>query len=197
MLIDMLFPLSPEEIELESFTPSTALVPNMRAVFAYADPRVKRLIWAIKYKKSAHAIDIAGYALANALSNTHVEAIIIPLPMTARRRRERGFDQCDLLVDSVQKSLQKHAGENSATVNVTVRKDILVRTAHASRQTLKNRAARIESAHGIFKAHMTFSGQTPIIVIDDVITTGSTMNEAIDALKNAGYENVTGLSVAH
>lgn len=84
---------------------------------------------------------------------------------------------------------------------------MLERVHHLSRQTLKNREDRLESARGIFavnKETMQKSFNTEfdikkiiMIVIDDVITTGSTMKEAMETLRNTGFENVFGLSLAH
>ena len=213
IIIEALFPLSAEERELamlahekaESVLPAAPLAPfqNMSAAFAYTDSRVKRLIWGTKYKKSGHATDIGGYALYLAArriaGETRSPTIIIPLPMTPRRKRERGFDQCE----SLALALKKHDADGQ----FSVRNDILSRVKHGSRQTLKDRSGRIEGAHDIFVAQPatgldsggTSGGSTDMctIVIDDVITTGSTMREAIETLEKAGYTNVRGIAVAH
>jgi ComF family protein len=246
-VLDALFPLSDAEQEMLSLSPKEALeklpvapdysglavnLSNTQSVFAYKDERVAKMIWHIKYKKSAHAVRIGGYALWNKLLTTTDEGnrfsgrfggreggrepaatsaevdgvsrkssfpepvVVIPMPITNRRRKERGYNQCELLTDQMEE-LEKTSGCS----RFVVRKDVLFRAHHASRQTLKGRHERIESAKGIFeiKAGVVLPEllQSRVIVIDDVITTGSTMYEAIETLKKAGFSNVRAISLAH
>ena len=133
--------------------------------------------------------------------------VLIPMPITPQRRKERGFNQCELLTDEI-KRLDK---EN----RIVIINNLLLRIHNIAHQTLKDRAARLESTKGIFSINkeimklnnvnikeynnMTIEQlkKTQIVIIDDVITTGSTMREAMDTLKSAGFENVIGISLAH
>ena len=160
------------------------------------------MVWNIKYKRSRHAVAVGGHALWRSLAEnvSGSPIIILPMPITQKRRRERGYNQCELLLDE----MKQLSSENE---NFLFEKDLLIRTHHAARQTLKDRADRVESAKGIFGvngkalekylvANPEFK-KMPIIVIDDVITTGSTTREAIDVLKRAGFEDVRAISIAH
>lgn len=215
-VLDALFPLSKAESEVLSITPEEALVKlppapgyeelavdlqGAKSIFAYKDERVAKLVWNIKYKKSVRAVQIGGYALWKTLVTT-TAVIVIPMPITERRRNERGYNQCELLVDEIGR-LEQESGSN----RLSITKDLLVRIHHTARQTLKGRQDRIESAQGIFgidkkvlehliQAHPDLKQKT-VVVIDDVITTGSTMYEAIETLKKAGFKKVYGLSLAH
>lgn len=222
-IIDALFPLSPAEQELFSWSPEEAYVrlppapdfsglavplPGARSVFAYKDERVSRLVWNIKYKKSAHAVKIGGYALYGELMDL-VSAVpqrrilVIPIPITQKRRRERGYNQCELLLDEAEKLEDKpRVSENQESTRViTFEKNLLMRTGNSSEQKRKNREGRVESAHDLFAVRpeiaAPYDRDMPVVVIDDVITTGSTMYEAIETLKKAGFENVRALSLAH
>ncbi len=224
--IDALFPISTVEKELLSYTSEQAYgilpsapsyfglaipLPEAISLFAYKDPRVTRLVWNIKYKKSQHAITIGGYALqryikkelcaggtAQNIPQTYSVALVA-MPITSRRRAERGYNQCDLLVNEVEKL--------DTNKNILIIRNLLIRTHHDTRHTLKNRSERVKSSKGIFdmneKTANTILGiypeikHMPIVIIDDVITTGSTMREAINTLNSAGFENVRGLSLAH
>lgn len=228
-----LFPISSAEQELFSLSPEDAYgrlqpapsyeglavtLSNTHSVFAYKDERVVKLIWNIKYKRSAYAAKIGGYVLWQELCNLKnfsttepridvPNLLIVPMPITPRRRRERGYNQCELLLDEIEKSACK---ESSPFI---FEKKLLVRTHHISRQTLKGRKERVRSAQGIFAVEQkiveklqtklfndlseTNIKKMPVIIIDDVITTGSTMHEAIQTLKKAGFEDVRGLSLAH
>lgn len=64
------------------------------------------------------------------------------------------------------------------------------------RQTLKNRKERMENMERIFHAEKV-PLNAPIILIDDVVTTGSTLQEVRNTLIRAGYENVSALTLAH
>jgi len=209
LILDALFPLSPEERILFSYSPEKAyqelprsphsITPNTQSLFAYKDERVVKLIWNIKYKKSKPALEIGGYALYQNLLNAdsvYSNIVIISIPITAKRRRERGFNQCELLIAEIER-LDTHK-------QFSVRTDLLIRKQHSSRQTLKDRTHRLESTRGIFlvnekilKEIMSQYSCSIFIIVDDVITTGSTMNEAIETLRRAGCENVRGLSLAH
>lgn len=207
IILESLFPLSKEERELLSWTPQQAReklpaapepqLERCRSIFAYKDERVRKLIWNIKYKKSAYATSIGGYALYHSLPRRAMASpllspvIIIPMPITVRRRRERGFNQCELLADEMKRL--------DAGNRLTLEKNLLIRVQHAARQTLKTRDERLESAQGIFALNETvsISKDATIIVIDDVITTGSTMKSALEILHAGGFEKVSGLSLAH
>ena len=128
--------------------------------------------------------------------------VLVPMPITRARRRERGFNQCELLLEEILKL--------DGAQRISYAKNLLVRVRHTSRQTLKNREERLESAEGgLFAAHedslarlreaLAERGASSafIVVIDDVITTGGTMKAALDVLSRAGFSDVCGLSFAH
>ena len=223
----VLFSYSPEKAYRELPRASRPANADTASIFAYKDERVAKLVWNIKYKKSKHALAVGGYAMYRELrelrtcvpvsskqdnfevplatsfgleeTGTQVRSsniILIPIPITPKRRRERGFNQCELLLKEVEKlDVDKY---------FSVRSDVLIRTQHMERQTLKDRVHRLEDARGIFSvnekvlAEIISTNTSPaFIIIDDVITTGSTMNEAVQTMKRAGCASVTGLSLAH
>lgn len=208
--------------------------PNTYSVFAYKNDLVTRLVWNIKYKKNMQAVRIGGYGLYEKITPSPLklpisprlrrtsrrasnnpsyalrsatsfegqaiiknQILLIPIPMTRKRKNERGFNQCELLVDEIIK-LDK-------TGQLIACKDLLIRTIHQDRQTLKDRRSRLEDAKGIFSINenvFTLNGNVsiknlPVVIIDDVITTGSTMKEAMETLTLAGFKQVIGISLAH
>lgn len=216
IILDSLFPLSGTEKEVLSYSPEqaclklspappfTGLAVALRqtfSIFAYKDEHVSKLIWHIKYKKSAKAVAIGGYALYRGIESKpellNKPIVIIPIPISPKRRRERGFNQIELLIDEI-KCLDK-------TGLLTIENHLLERVVHADRQTLKSRTDRLQDSKGIFavneeilkKFHNSEFVNHIFIVIDDVITTGSTMKEALKTLKSAGLKNIYGLSLAH
>lgn len=214
--LEALFPLSPAEKALFSYTvdelasklpPAPTYsglavpLPEAYSLFAYKDKRVEQLVWNIKYKKSGRAVEIGGYALFDHLIKKYSDSfspntvlLILPIPITKQRRRERGYNQCELLVNEMQRLYK------TTCPYIFFENNLLIRTHHDGRHTLKGRTDRVESSKGIFGVNEKVIQQlrnSTVIIVDDVITTGSTMREAIDTMNNAGFKNVRGLSLAH
>jgi len=192
-------------------------IPESFSIFSYKDEKVWRLVWSIKYKKSKQASTLAGFALhrfikifTQVIPNTTESnviipnIIVIPMPVSKQRRRERGFNQCELLTKEIENLEQQ---KNLVDIKIIVINNLLVRKHHTSRQTLKDKSAREKSALDLFdineNIHQKISASnsnfknSTFIIIDDVVTTGSTMKEAVLTMRKAGFQNTWGLSVAH
>ena len=186
------------------------------SVYSYKDARVSRLIWSLKYKKSLKAAAISGYALYrmlrffSAAMPDRMRVLVVPMPITRARRRERGYNQCELLLDEIEKLDARAGADVAGGAGLIFARDLLVRVRHTSRQTLKDRRERLESIQDIFAVNEKAIERSGIgrpgigglddhfvVVIDDVITTGSTIHDAINALRKAGFRSTYGLSVAH
>jgi len=115
-ILDSLFPLSNPEKEVLSTDPQKALemlpiapptpVPNTYSVFYYKDKRVQKLIWNIKYKKSRRGLALASYILLQRLREFYTKYpsdifLLIPIPITQKRRKERGYNQCELIIENM------------------------------------------------------------------------------------------------
>jgi competence protein ComFC len=212
LFLDALFPKSAETDLLFTFSNEKAyetLPPAPQtpfnfiiSIFAYKNPLVKNLIWNIKYKKSQKALEIGGFAFFKKISTLFdlkkESVLIVPIPISQKRRNERGFNQCELILDEIIKLDIKN--------QILFSKQLLKRKVHKDRQTLKNRAERLADAKQIFELDQIelekinkASGSTKVrvLVIDDVVTTGSTIKEAVDLLRSAGFGDTTGISLAH
>ena len=210
-VIDALFPIHPAEREALAMHESDlfkllpratdAPIPEACSIFHYKDERVFHLVWSIKYKKSLKGASLAGHALFRILRSfesvvpKEMRILIVPMPVTKARRRERGFNQCELIIDEIAKlDIDKH---------LIFARNLLIRVRHTSRQTLKDRRERLKSIQDTFavneKARPLRSDLSNhfVVVIDDVITTGSTMRDAVGTLRRAGFKNAYGLSLAH
>jgi len=176
----------------------------IKSIFAYKNSLVTSLIWNIKYKKSTKALEIGGYALYRYICKNwylHLyKIVLLPIPISHRRRNERGYNQCELLLDQVKKL--------DATQNLTFSYNLIKRKIHKDRQTLKNRSKRLSDAKNIFEIDFAeleklqdstkeVDQQVKIIIVDDVVTTGSTMREAVELIRSVGFKDVSGVSLAH
>ena len=170
-----------------------------KAVFLYKNKIVRRAIWEIKYRKNMEILNKFSTALYEFIleeisdeitfNNFH-NPLLVPIPASKSGIRERGFNQCELIA----RGLAKLDDEKNFKLEINVLKKIK-ETPHQSK--LKNRAERLRNLKDCFWADSKIVKGRCVIMIDDVITTGTTMSEASKALKKAGAKKVIGFSIAH
>ena len=161
-----------------------SLPPRTDALFAYRDEQVKLLVWEIKYHKNERAADDVGKLLAErivkSMSGEHI--FLVPIPLTARRLRERGFNHTEMIARSTLKFLP---------AQFSLELGVLTKIRHTEKQaSLTDRAERLQNMTGAFALAPSVSasqiaGKT-FIIIDDVVTTGATITSARRALEDAG-----------
>jgi ComF family protein len=113
--------------------------------------------------------------------------VVVPVPLHRQRERERGYNQADL----VARPLARRLG-------LPYRAVLLVRTKPRPDKHILSLSERWESVRGAFA---TRSGSQVdnlrVLLIDDVMTTGATLDACAKALRRAGAKSVMGLTVAH
>ena len=202
--MDFILPRSDEAFALAGMTASD-LAPHLRirtlshhvtALFEYQDERIRSLIWLLKYQKSTHAAELFATVLyeyiLEHLAETKLfegpnEPIIVPLPLSPRRIRERGYNQMELVL---------HALEKASEHTLTVKLQALQKIRHTRPQTKLNRKERLENVHDSFRANPGDVRGRTIILVDDVVTTGSTLLEAKRALMHAGAHSTIPIALA-
>lgn len=157
-----------------------------RALFLYEEP-LKEVIHRFKYQgKTACLPSFARFAHNHSLL-ADLEGVdwIVPVPLHSSRLRERGFNQALLLARAMFPKDHR------------ITPDLLVRTRPTEPQTSFNgtaRRANLKNAFGVVKPHR-LKGKN-IILVDDVFTTGTTVNECARVLKKAGAAEVMVLTLA-
>lgn len=111
--------------------------------------------------------------------------IITAIPMTDGRKKVRGFNQAELLA--------KHLAKNLAFECLPMLEKIRETKPQAE---IKDREERLENTKGVFKIAENFSVPQFVVVVDDIITTGATMNEAARVLKKSGVKKIICAAVA-
>jgi len=112
--------------------------------------------------------------------------LIMPVPLHSARLRTREFNQSLLLADQVARHLTRPVSANN-----------LIRKVATDPQTTLSRQARMRNlrkAFAVRKPHEIVDRR--ILLIDDVFTTGTTVNECAKTLKKAGAASVTVLTLA-
>ncbi len=154
---------------------------------SYHDPLLKKVIHYYKYRFVRDLAKPLALLLAQSLHNSHMIApdIIIPIPLHSRRLRWRGFNQAEELARALD-------------LQIPINTDILKRVRYTAPQvSMKNKIDRqknIKNAFCVTPAH-NIEGQK-ILLIDDIMTTGTTLSECATVLKKSGAQSVHCLVIA-
>ena len=99
---------------------------------------------------------------------------IVPLPLSKKKRRQRGYNQCDYIAEGL-----------SQTTGTPVLKDCVVRNKSNETQTHKTRDERWRNVEGIFSlTNPELIEGKHILLIDDILTTGATLTNCAIAIKS-------------
>jgi ComF family protein len=151
------------------------------APFAYVFP-IDAVVQALKYGGRL----TLSRPLADALAATIDERVdlLIPMPLSEARLRERGFNQSHEIARPV-----------SRITGIDLAADLCRRVVHTPPQAMLPWKERARNVRGAFVCDTDLSG-LHVAVIDDVVTTGATLNEIARVLKRAGASRVSGWSAA-
>jgi ComF family protein len=148
---------------------------------------VRDLVLRMKFGRERHPAGALGAILAEALVRSGVARgadCVVPMPLSRRRLKERGFNQAALLAAVVAESLGLPRLDG-----------LLARPVHRPPQAECDAAERARNVRGVFRAADGAFGRA-VLLVDDVITTGHTMAEAASALCGAGARLVIACAVA-
>ncbi|MBX9810854.1 MAG: ComF family protein [Burkholderiales bacterium] len=154
---------------------------RVTAVFAYDFP-VDALIQAFKYGGNLAVAAVLGEALGKAVAE-HAD-FIIPMPLSSQRLRERGFNQALEIARRV-----------SGMTGIPVLSDACRKVTETRPQAALPWKEREKNVRGAFVCDADLDGRR-IAVIDDVMTTGATLNELAKNLRRAGAAHISGWVVA-
>ena len=161
---------------------------RVRAVGIYAPP-FDKLVQAFKYSGKTKVGELLGRALATLVQQDEMLSAadaVCPVPLHPARLRERGFNQSLLLAAAISMSTR---------VPLT---ECLMRTRYTPTQTAKaTREKRLKNVEGAFQIRpgAAVAGKT-VLLVDDVMTTGATLDQAAQELLKGGAASVLGAVVA-
>lgn len=165
---------------------------NIVSATSYQTPLIKKVIWLLKYRGIKILADPIGqfvykrtvpYIKNVPINNT----LILPIPISKKRFRERGFNQAALIAEFF----------GAASGIAISSKNLIKKFNTPSQVEVSNRRERLKNLKDSFEVRdpKEIFGKT-ILLIDDVSTTGATLTEAARVLKKSGAEKIICLVVA-
>lgn len=149
----------------------------------------RELIQSLKNQGRKETAKLLGRLMAEKVAGSEIKfrvQMIIPVPLHPYREMERGFNQSRWL-----------AREVAALLGIPLYDNLLVRVRHETSQSVLGRRDRRQNIAGIFQCedHRAIKGKG-ILLVDDIITTGSTLRSCAAALRESGTDAVYGLTWA-
>ena len=169
-------------------------------MYDYRHPPIKKSLWLLKYKNRKGLAVIFAEVLHGrileelsdlTLMENFNDSILIPIPLSKKRYRKRGYNQAELICKEL---VNLDKGEN-----FTIESNVLIKTKETEHQAhIKDRNKRLKNLSGTFGVKNGESiKERNIILIDDITTTGATLEEAKKVLKEAGARKIIAFTVAH
>ena len=202
-ILDLIFPPRKEDFLVRSATEDDVSVlisprlvetttPATIALLPFKNLLVRALIHECKFYNNKKAAKLLSHALGTFLEEYVVERAelagtnitCIPMPLSLTRYKERGYNQVANVTERTAKTLS------------LPHRTLLAKIRDTKSQVDLNKKERLRNQVGAFAAE-TVSKDTTYILVDDVVTTGATINAAIEALKKSGAKHIVPIALAH
>ena len=147
--------------------------------FYQAASQSSRIIYELKYNDRPEYAHQLGMTMASELLSTGFFDgidLIIPIPLTRRRQRQRGYNQSIEIAQGIHE-----------TTGIHVNSRIVTRTSFTGSQTQKDRWQRADNVEGVFRLRQAEAVQgRHVLIVDDVVTTGATICSCASEIAKAG-----------
>jgi len=161
-------------------------IDGIRVASYFEDNPIRVGIHWLKYRNHKAVALPLSQILANTYSQYQLNCnVIVPVPLHTSRRKERGYNQCELLAKPLGKFL-----------NLPVNAKTLQRTQKTKSQMTLGAFDRRKNVANAFKCYNNQLANLNVLLIDDVCTTGSTLDSCAVALKETGVKSVWGITLA-
>ncbi|PIE82441.1 MAG: amidophosphoribosyltransferase [Cardiobacteriales bacterium] len=157
-------------------------VDRVYLAYRYRTP-LRELVLKAKYGRDRGALEVLKQLVLHAWDDEIACGVIVPMPMAKRRLAERGFNQTHFLAQALANYAQ-----------LPMAKTLLTKITRPPQSLLKTDAERRRNIKGAFFATVAVEGH--VILVDDVVTSGATAQEAAKVLKEAGATLVSLVAIA-
>lgn len=165
----------PDNLLMQHFMEWPEVVRATAYFFYYKEGRYSSLIHHLKYHDHPEVGTWLGRIAAAELKRAdffHGVDLIVPVPLSKKRYRQRGYNQCDYIARGI-----------SEVIGVPVCSKCVERVVDTETQTHKGRIERWRNTEGIFRVKDSEALQGKhVLIVDDVSTTGATVHACISAL---------------
>jgi ComF family protein len=164
------------------------------AAYGSYEGGLRELIHLLKYDQVRPAAGVLGRMLAEAVSDlqpffVNPPVLVVPVPLHARKFRQRSFNQAELIARSALKLL--------SSAHLQLGSAVLERRRETQSQIGLSRHQRRENMRGAFAVNQRWEvAGREILLVDDVFTTGTTVSECARVLRRAGASKVLVATVA-
>lgn len=150
----------------------------------------RSIIHELKYQSGFYVLEDVKAMIAKApyCKDYFEDAILVPVPLHPTKERERGFNQSQIIAETLKEATSAKELQNC-----------LIRMVYTQTQTRLSRAARhqnVKNAFALASDAVVIPNQTYILV-DDVFTTGSTLNACAAVLREAGATHLKVATLGH
>ena len=183
-----------QELIKQNKEPQILKTPHLKKLYIFTDYHIKPLPAILRQLKFGHSQEVINELqplIDQALSQLKLpkKTQLIPIPLHFQRYFNRGFNQSELLAQAIAK-----------TTSLPVNNKLLRRLKYTTPQTLtQSPSERRQNLTGAFYVEIKKNSEyinSPLLLIDDVATTLSTLESAAQALKKHGFTNVSALVLA-
>lgn len=154
----------------------------------YQGGKTQKILHAIKYHKKSHLATYMGGKMGEHLKGVidlDRNAILVPVPLHPFKMQIRGFNQSEKIADGL-----------SSVLNIQVKNDALIRNVFHLSQTQKDKESRWEEIKNDFSAQKEEVRGRDIILVDDVCTSGATIEACAQALLKEETRSISLLTLA-